>query len=164
MRGAILALAALLVLATTALAKPSAIVVSNAEVRASLGGSTNTAAYMTITNTGPVPDRLLSVTCACAAQAEVHATGMRGQMMTMVPAGPVVVPAHGHVTFAPGGLHVMLTGVKAPLIDGGRQDIVLRFERAGEVRTGFQVHARIVTPTAPMPGMDGIGVMPGMTH
>jgi copper(I)-binding protein len=161
MRGAILVLAAVLAASTPAVAGPGAIAVSNAEVRASLGGSANSAAYLTITNTGSEPDRLISVACDCAAQAEVHATGMKGQMMTMAPAGPVVVPAHGHVTFAPGGLHIMLTGLKAPLVEGRDQEMVLRFEHAGPVRARFEVHARIVTPMAPMPGMEG---MPGMNH
>jgi copper(I)-binding protein len=154
MRGLILIVAALLAAPAAAVAGPGDIAVSGAEVRASLGGSTNSAAYLTITNAGDQPDRLLSVACDCAAQAEAHATGMNGPMMTMAPAGPVVVPAHGHVTFAPGGLHIMLTGLKAPLVDGGGQEMVLRFEHAGPVRARFQVHARIVTPMAPMPGMN----------
>jgi periplasmic copper chaperone A len=160
MRDAILILAAALAVSSAAIAAPGAIVVSDAEVRASLGGSTNTAAYLTISNTGSEPDRLVSVVCACAAHAEAHATGMKGQMMTMAPAGPVVVPAHGKVTFAPGGLHLMLTGLKAPLVDGRSQEMTLRFERAGEVRARFQVHARIVGGA--MGGMQGMGDMPGM--
>ena len=158
MRRAILILAAGLAVSTPAAARPGDITISDAEVRASLGGSTNTAAYLTISNKGGEPDRLLSVSCACAAEAEAHATGMKGPMMTMAPAGPVVVPAHGHVSFAPGGLHIMLTGLKAPLLDGSRQEMVLRFERAGPVRAHFQVRARIVG------GAQGMGAMPGMTQ
>lgn len=162
MRGAMLILAAGLAVSTAAAAAgPGDIAVSGAEVRASLGGSANTAAYLTITNNGAEPDRLVSVACDCAAEAQVHATGMKGRMMTMAPAGPVAVPAHGHVSFAPGGLHIMLTGLKAPLVDGASQEMVLRFEHAGPIRARFQVHARIATPMAPMPGMDG---MPGMNH
>jgi periplasmic copper chaperone A len=153
---ALLAVLALVVLALAApsLAAPAAarphpgaakdIVVSQAVVRASLGGSPNSAAYMTIDNRGGRPDRLVSVDCACADQAQVHLSRMAGGMMTMEPAGPVVVPAHGRVSLAPGGLHVMLMGLKGPLVDGRRQTMVLTFERAGPMRVGFQVRARIL--------------------
>jgi copper(I)-binding protein len=166
MRASILAGLGALVLATPVLARPhpapsSGVIVSNAVVRASLGGSTNTAAYMTLTNPGSRPDRLLSVSCACAGQAEVHASRMTGGMMTMASAGPVAVPAHGRVTFAPGGLHVMLTGMKTRLVDGRRQDMVLRFERAGAVRASFQVRARIVSDGGMGPMS---GPMRGMNH
>ena len=157
MRNAILILAAGLALAGPAAARPGDIAISGAEIRASLGGSTNTAAYLTISNTGAEADRLVAVSCACAAAAEAHATGMKGAMMTMAPAGPVAIPAHGHVSFAPGGLHIMLTGLKAPLLDGGRQEMVLRFEHAGPVRAHFQVRARIVGG-----GAQSMGAMPGM--
>jgi copper(I)-binding protein len=41
------------------------------------------------------------------------------------------------VTFAPGGLHLMLTGVKAPIAEGARVPIVLEFEKAGKVTAVF---------------------------
>jgi copper(I)-binding protein len=135
-------------------ARPSPIAVTGAEVRASLGGSANSAAYMVIANSGPKPDRLVSVDCACAVQAEVHRSSMEGGVMSMAPAGPVEIPAHGRVVFAPGGLHVMLTGVKHPLIDGRRQAMTLSFERAGRIEAGFDVRTRIVS--------EGMAAMPGM--
>jgi len=130
------------------------VTVSDGQMRATLGGSANSAAYMVIANAGSRPDRLLSVTCACADRAEIHRSGVQGGMMTMAPAGPVVVPAHGRVAFSPGGLHVMLTGVRRRLAAGGRQVMTLRFERAGQVTAAFQVRARIIG--------QGIGPMRGM--
>jgi copper(I)-binding protein len=112
-------------------------------VRASLGANPNTAAYLTIVNAGPTPDRLLSVSCACAASVSAHLSQMHGGMMSMAPAGPVVVPAHGAVSFAPGGLHLMVMGLKAPLQDGAMQEMTLRFQRAGVVKAGFHVQAKI---------------------
>jgi copper(I)-binding protein len=68
---------------------------------------------------------------------------MSGSMMTMAPAGPVTIPAHGRVEFAPGGLHVMLMGVKRPLVDGHRQVMTLTFAHAGRVEASFAVRERI---------------------
>lgn len=117
-------------------------------VRASLGANPNTAAYLTITNAGAKPDRLLSAACTCAAKVEAHTSQMTGATMSMTPSGPVSIPAHGSVSFAPGGLHLMVTGLKAPLVDGRMQEMTLKFERAGVVKAGFHVQGRITN--APM--------------
>jgi copper(I)-binding protein len=45
----------------------------------------------------------------------------------------VAVPAHGEAMLAPGGIHVMLIGLKAPLEEGRRFPLTLTFEHAGEV-------------------------------
>jgi copper(I)-binding protein len=139
-----------------ALAGP--ISVTNAQVRASLGGSTNSAAYMTITNAGGAADQLVGVECACAAKAEIHVTRMSGTMTSMAPSGPVSVPAHGSVVFAPGGRHVMLTGLKAPLVDGHSQPMTLRFAHAGSLRVSFAVRTNITGEPA-RSGMKGMGGM-----
>jgi copper(I)-binding protein len=154
-----------LLLAGPALAGPSKITVSGGEIRASLGGSPNSAAYMTIANDGSSPDRLLSVACDCAAQAIPHLSEMKNGVMTMKATGPVVIPAHGHVVFAPGGVHVMLTSVKRPLVAGRGQDMVLRFEHAGAVRAHFAITDHIgAHPGGGMDDMKGMGPMPGMNH
>jgi len=160
---AVLALAAAPAMAKPHAGRPSDILVSGGQIRASLGGSPNSAAYMTIANAGPKPDRLVSITCACAGKAEAHLSRMDHGVMTMAPAGPVVIPAHGRVVFKPSGLHVMLLGVKGRLMDGRNQPMMLRFERAGVVTATFQVRAQILDagPPAAHP-MDNMHGMPGM--
>ena len=170
MRIRVLFLTALLAFAAPALARPThtrpnAITVSGGEIRASLGGSPNSAAYMTIANDGARPDRLLSVTCDCAAQAIPHLSEMKGGVMTMRATGPVIIPPHGRVVFAPGGVHVMLTGLKRPLVAGHGQDMVLRFEHAGAVRAHFAVTDHIGAHAGGgTDEMNGMGPMPGMNH
>ena len=139
------ALAALLAAAPAAAheVKAGDLTLSGLAIRASLGASPNPAGYLTIANAGSRPDRLLSVTCACARKVEVHSSGMAGRMATMTATGPVTIPARGSVSFAPGGLHLMVMGLNARLDDGGMQEMVLRFERAGAVKAGFHVKARI---------------------
>jgi copper(I)-binding protein len=163
-----LILAGLVAAAGPALASSSKITVSGGEIRASLGASPNSAAYMTIANDGAQPDQLLSVTCACAASAVPHRSEMKGGVMTMKATGPLAIRGHGRLLFQPGGLHVMLTGLKRPLVAGQRQDMVLRFAHAGSIRAHFEVKDRLDTPSAPTEGdmgsMPGMGAMPGMHH
>ena len=157
-----------LLLASPALASPARITVTGGEIRASLGGSPNSAAYMTIANDGSQPDRLMSVSCACAAQAIPHQSEMKHGVMSMKATGPLAVRGHSRLLFQPGGLHVMLTGLKRPLVAGHGQDMVLRFEHAGAIRVHFEVKDRVDTPSAPTAGdmgpMPGMGDMPGMHH
>jgi periplasmic copper chaperone A len=45
----------------------------------------------------------------------------------------VDVPAHGEAVLEPGGLHIMLIGLKAPLEEGKSFALTLEFENAGEL-------------------------------
>jgi copper(I)-binding protein len=95
--------------------------------------SVNGAAYMTLTNTGNAPDRLVSVTTPAASKAELHNHIMEGGLMKMRPAGAVEI-APGHPTMLqPGGLHVMLMGLTEPLVAGNAFPLTLNFERAGSI-------------------------------
>jgi periplasmic copper chaperone A len=130
------------------------ITVSSRVVRTSFGGSPNSAAYMVIANSGAAPDQLLSARCACAAAVGIHQSENAGGMSTMKPAGPVTIPPHGQVVFRPGGLHLMLTHLKEPLVEGGEQTITLVFRRAGAVPASFHIRAQI-PPLAGPPARGG---------
>ena len=95
--------------------------------------SPNGAAYMTLVNKGSAPDRLLSVSTPAARRAEIHAHTMEGGMMKMRPLDHIdIVPGEPSV-LQPGGLHVMLMGLKEPLVEGKSFALTLNFERAGAV-------------------------------
>ena len=136
-------------------AKQGDITVSSRMVRTSFGHAPNSAAYMVISNSGAAPDKLIAARCACAASVGIHETEDMAGMSTMKSAGPIVIPAHGQVVFHPGGLHLMLTGLKEPLAEGGEQDMTLVFQRAGTMRVSFHIRAQI--PAAAMPPMPGMG-------
>ncbi len=108
-------------------------------MRPALGNNTTTGAYVTIRNTGDVPDRLVSASCACAARATLHTMTMKNGIMAMAEQtdGFVVAPGQS-IAFAPGGNHIMLEGVKG-ITDGGHQDLVLHFEKAGDVTLSVPV-------------------------
>ena len=51
------------------------------------------------------------------------------------------IPAKGGFELKPGGAHLMLVDLKAPLKDGSKVPMTLRFEKAGEVKVELQVRA-----------------------
>lgn len=87
------------------------------------------AAYMTITNNGDMPVRLVGATTPAAASVELHAMSVEGGVMRMRPmTGGAVVPPHSSFRFAPGGAHLMLIGLKKPLALEDFVDLRLLFE------------------------------------
>ncbi len=53
----------------------------------------------------------------------------------------IALPAGKTVELKPGGLHVMFIGLKAPLKEGDRFPLKLRFEKAGEVQVDVKIEA-----------------------
>ena len=139
-----LALAASLVVASAALAQTNQLEVSNAWARATPGKAENGAAYLTIQS--PTPDRLLSVSSPVAKKAELHTMSMEGMVMKMRPLADLDIPAGQPVTLKPGGQHVMLLGLDAPLREGQSFPLTLTFEKAG---------TRMVTVAIEKPGAAG---------
>lgn len=119
--------------------KVGPLTLSDLAVRSTVAGVPTSGAYLTIANAGKAPDTLLSIDCACADAAMMHRTENRGGISSMTMVDSVVIPAGGKVAFTPGGLHVMLVGVKGPLKAGRTQSLTLRFKRAGTVKAGFAV-------------------------
>jgi hypothetical protein len=96
--------------------------------------------YLTVTNNGSAPDKLLSATASVADHVEIHEMAMTNNVMTMrkLDGGVGVLPGKT-VTFAPGGYHLMLMGLKNPLKEGDRVKATLTFEKAGTVDVVFNV-------------------------
>jgi copper(I)-binding protein len=107
--------------------------------RASIGTGRPSAAYLTIRNTGAEPDRLIAVETPVAARADVHEMAEEGGTMKMRPPGPLEIPPGGEVRLEPGGLHIMLMQLRAPLAQGGEVPLTLLFEKAGEVTVNAPV-------------------------
>ncbi len=102
--------------------------------------SGNGAAYMTLGNGGDEPDRLLRASAPVADTVELHAHEIDAQgVARMRPVVAVEVPPGGEAALAPGGLHLMLVGLKEPLREGESFELTLDFERAGEVTVDVAV-------------------------
>lgn len=125
--------------------------------RATPPGATTGVIYFKIVNHGSTDDRLLRVDADVAKKVELHESREENGVMTMRPLEAVNVPAGAAVSFAPGGKHVMLMGLKAPLKAGTDFPATLVFEKAGAIETKVSV-----SDTAPSgaTGMDmGSGAM-----
>jgi len=101
------------------------------------------AGYMTITNTGSAPDRLLDVR-ADFPRVSLHGTETDAQGVTrMIPVEGIEIAPGETVTLAPGGMHVMFMGLDGdPFEEGERIPATLVFERAGEIEVEFWVEPR----------------------
>ncbi len=88
---------------------------------------------------GPAADRLLAVSADIAQSVELHTMRMDGDVMRMRQLDSVDVPAKQSVEFKPGGMHVMLIGLKTPLKVGNSFPMTLRFEKAGSVSVNVRV-------------------------
>jgi hypothetical protein len=66
---------------------------------------------------------------------------MQDGMMQMRPMPTVALAPRGRVEFSPGGLHVMLIGLKEPLVAGRTVALVLRFRHAGDLRTVAEIRS-----------------------
>ena len=107
--------------------------------RASIGKAPNGAAYMTITTEGTETDRLLAVESDVANRIELHNHLMVDGVMKMRPVAAIEVAPGEPTLLQPGGLHVMLMGLKAPLKKGENFPMTLVFERAGKVEVEIKI-------------------------
>ncbi len=103
--------------------------------------SANGAVYFSVTNTGKSPDRLIGGSTPTAGRVELHQHTMDGGVMRMRRVPAVEVPAGGSAELKPGTLHLMLLGLKKPLVAGQSFPLTLEFERAGRVQVQVRIRA-----------------------
>lgn len=115
-------------------------------------GRNVTACYITLTSaTG---DRLVAVISPRAAQSQIHAVSTEGGVMSMseMPDG-LDLPAGQPVALAPGGDHIMLTGVTVPLVEGDLVPMALTFASGSQIALEVPVSATAPGGApAPAPG------------
>ena len=125
--------------------------IANPWTRATPKGATVAGAYLSISNKGTTPDRLIGGSSAVASRFEVHSMVMEQGVAKMRPItdGLEIKPGET-VELKPGSLHVMLLGLKQPLAKGEKVKGMLQFEKAGKVEIEYAVEA--LGTTAPAPG------------
>jgi hypothetical protein len=138
--------------------------------RATPKGASTAAAYMTVTNSGSQAARLSCASTAAAATCQIHEMAMSNGVMKMRPVeGGLEIKPGQTVTLKPGGYHVMLEGLKAPLKAGDKVEATLTSSDGGSVKVEFPIAAI----GAPAPGaaaggdgmkMQGPGMMPMHQH
>lgn len=128
-------------------AQAGGIVVEAPFARASAGPVKNGATYLTLKNEGGEPDRLIAVRAPVADRLELHTHLHENGVMKMRHIDAIVIPAGGMTMLKPGGDHIMMMGLKAPLKEGNSFPLTLVFEKAGEITVDV--------------GIGGVGAMQG---
>ena len=90
--------------------------------------------FLSVTNNGTVPDRLVSAQSTAAETVQIHEMKMDGDVMRMREVGQgLEIPPGATVTLASGGFHLMMMGLKGPLKQGTKVPLTLVFEKAGKI-------------------------------
>jgi hypothetical protein len=109
------------------------VTVAHPWARATPGGVKVGGAYLEIKAAAGRGDRLIAAKSPVAGAAELHNHIMENGIARMRRVDAIVVPAGKSVILKPGGYHLMLTDLKAPLREGDLLKLTLVFERAGEI-------------------------------
>ncbi|MEP9355356.1 DUF1775 domain-containing protein [Xanthobacter sp. KR7-65] len=128
--------------AVARVAQADALVIDAPWSRATPGGAKVAGGFLRITNTGTTPDRLVGGTFARSSEVQVHEMGMSNGVMTMRQlTGGLEIPPGQTVELAPGGYHLMFTGLTTPLKEGETVSGTLTFEKAGKVDVSYEVRS-----------------------
>lgn len=133
---------ALGLLTMNAIAGQRALHVVDAWARATPAVAPVAGGYLTVTNDGDAPDRLLGVESTIAKRIEIHEMRNDAGVMRMrrITDG-LPLPAHGRLELKPGGYHLMLIGPGRALVTGETFKATLVFEHGGRLPATFVVRA-----------------------
>jgi copper(I)-binding protein len=109
-----------------------------------------------MTLTAKAGTRLVGVSTPVAGIAEVHEMKLEGDVMKMRAVAGLDLPAGKAVALTPGGYHLMLMDLKAPLLKDTTVDLTMQFQDAKGVATQQVVKLAVgrapVGAAAPVPG------------
>ncbi|MEO7773863.1 MAG: copper chaperone PCu(A)C [Steroidobacteraceae bacterium] len=108
--------------------------------RATPPGASVGVMYLQIYNDGAA-DQLLSVQSPVSETASIHRTVVdENGIARMEMVAQLDLPAGAHVVFEPSGMHVMLTGLRQPLVEGATVPLTLEFLHAGRRQIAAKVY------------------------
>ncbi len=148
-----MALASALLLPITSFAQGAApVVVQDAWARVSVVGQQAGGVFMRLQATEPL--RLVGGSTPAAGQVEIHEMKLEGDVMRMRQLRELALPTGKAVELRPGGLHMMLQDLKAPLLAGSQVPLTLVFRdaRGAERKLEVQVPVALRAP-GPAGGM-----------
>ena len=120
-----------LLLALAAAPALAQVTIADAWVRGTVPAQKATGAFMQLTS--PTETALVAASSPAAKIVEIHEMKMDGGMMRMKAVDRIALPAGKPVTLGPGGYHVMLMDLAAPLKEGDTFVVTLTFAKAGKV-------------------------------
>ena len=133
-------------------ADASDLMIVNVQAPASLVPTAKTAViYFAIVNHGPESDRLIAVSTPAAKSASLHESVADGDVMMMRELQAIDVPSGGFVELKQGAIHVMLTGLVAPLIKDEMIELSLTFEKSGVIPVKVKIGDKVSGHLHPTP-------------
>jgi copper(I)-binding protein len=123
------------------------VTVSGAWVRGTVQGQTATGAYMQLRSADGAT--LVGADSPAAGIVEIHEMRMEGNTMRMRGVDTLELPAGRAVELKPGGYHVMLMDLKAPLKKGDTVPIKLKVRSKSGQTQDVEVKAEVRELTAP---------------
>lgn len=126
-------------MASVALA--DAVRVDGAWARATAPGAPTGAVFMNLTADADM--KLVAAESPAAKVVELHTMKVDNGVMIMRPVAEIVLPKGKTVALKPGGLHVMLIGLKAPLKGGEKTALTLKMRDSKGTEHNVVVHAEI---------------------
>jgi copper(I)-binding protein len=130
-----------LLLALVAAPAFAQVTVADAWVRGTVPGQKATGAFMQLTS--PAETSLVAASSPAAKIVEIHEMKMDGGMMRMHAVDRIPLPAGKPVALAPGGYHVMLMDLPAPLKEGETVTVTLTFADKDGRKTTQEVKAPV---------------------
>jgi copper(I)-binding protein len=124
-------------------AQTAAVQVDGAWARATVQGQKGTGAFMSLTAKDAT--RLVGVSSPVAGVAEVHEMKMEGDVMKMRALPSLDLPAGKKVDLKPGGYHLMLMDLKAPLAKDSTVPVTLLFKDAKGVESRLELKLPVAT-------------------
>lgn len=98
-------------------------------------------AYLSISNQGKTADTLVAASTPAAGSVEIHQTTLVDAMARMRPLAGIEIAPGATVKVEPGGIHLMLVDLKAPLAVGQSVPLTLEFRAAGRVTVQLKVES-----------------------
>lgn len=111
----------------------------DAFAREAPAGRKVSAVFVTVENTGNIARSIVSAWTDAADTTELHEMKRVGTTMQMSPVKSIAVPAHGAAELKPGGLHIMLFGLRKPLVAGDTVRLTLTLDDGSKVAVAAQV-------------------------
>lgn len=121
----IVLIAAALASPFAATAAPAGLEITNARMPLPPSGSDVGAVYLTLRNDGTDSKTIVGIESAAARNAMLHELMVVQGTARMRPIERLSIPAGGEIVLAPGGLHIMLVGLKDHLRIGQTVPLVL---------------------------------------
>lgn len=97
------------------------------------------AGYFTLRNDTDAPAQLTGASSSACGAMMLHQSKEENGVEKMLPVKRITVPAHGSVTFQPGGYHLMCMNPRSAMVVGHEIPVILTFADGNTVAASFPV-------------------------